>query len=447
MDTPTPATIPTSPTPTSRPVSSRSGRRRRVLTLISLVALLFVLGITGWFAWRKRDFSHHLSNARIATLEGRTGAALAELRRCGDADPDDPDVLLLEARTSRMLGDWRRAEEALERRWNLRGEDEDLTFERLLLKASRDETDQVAGILRARMAGNPEKIRLCRHAIATGLMGQFRHVEMQDRLDEWLRDTPGDPLALALQGKLNEQLFKYSDAIEAYSTLVRLIPNHHEGRLRLAMMLMQQRQADEALPHLRLLGENLPDNADVTVQWALALRQVGRTDESVAALDVALERFPNAPDALAERGSIALNNGDDELADRLLSRAIRINPGMVSARSLRAQAFTRLGRTEEAAAENRTIKTLTDDADRLTILINGPLQTRPNDPAPPFEIAGIALRSGHPNEAIQWFEMALKRNPHHAPSHTALAVIHQEMGNPVLATRHRALAARAEGKQ
>ena len=42
---------------------------------------------------------------------------------------------------------------------------------------------------------------------------------------------------------------------------------------------------------------------------------------------------------------------------------------------------------------------------------------------------------------------ALKRDPNHAPSHTALAVIYHELGNPVLATRHRALASKGNGSR
>ena len=250
-----------------------------------------------------------------------------------------------------------------------------------------------------------------------------------------------------MRAKLHEQQFRFEDAARTYAGIAARIPEHHEARLKLVVLLMQQRRADEALAHLAILRSGLPDHAEVAVQWALALRQVGRTDDATKALDEALIRHPDSPTALTERGTLALNAGDDRLAAESLAKALRFDPGATGARSLYAQALTRLGRTAEAAVELETIRTLTADSDRLTELIHGPLQTQPGDPTPPFEIGGIALRAGQPGEAIRWYQAALKRDPHHPPTHTALAVIYHEMGNPVLATQHRALAASGGGRR
>ena len=145
--------------------------------------------------------------------------------------------------------------------------------------------------------------------------------------------------------------------------------------------------------------------------------------------------------------TLALNAGDDKLAADLLVKALRTDPGAIGTRNLYVSALTRLGRTEELARELESVKTLTADSDRLTELIHGALQSRPNDPNPPYEIAGIALRAGQPSEAIRWYQTALKRSPNHSPTHLALAVIYQEMGNPVLATQHRALGSNAPGRR
>lgn len=420
--------------------------RMRMIRYVGLCLFIAIsLLLTIWL-WKDRQFSKHLNLAKAAILDGRNQEALKQLRFCEEVDSDDRRVLLLAADMFRMMQNLTKADELLERYWSLYGDDEQLTFQRLLLKAVREGTDQAAIILQPRLAEGGDKARLIRHALVSGFLREFRHTEAESLLLAWQKELPEDPLAGLLFGKLNEQLFKTTDAIEAYSKIVELRPEHAEAKLKLAMLHMQQRQAENALPYLESLILVLPENTDVAVQRAIALRQVGRTDEGLVALDEALLKFPNSSDALLEKGSVLLNAGEDEKAVDLLTQAIRINPSQVGALSLRAEAYTRLGKIDEAADDTKRIKDLNSDADRLTTLINGPLQSRPNDPNPPFEIAGIALRAGHPAEAIHWYETALKRNPNHAPSHTALAVIYHEMGNPVLATQHRALAARASGK-
>ena len=413
---------------------------------------LIVLGLStvilaGLWGWRYYRFHEHLTEAHHAAMDGRTHAAVTHLEYCEAIDSEQRDVMLLAARVARMTQSWPRVQEVLERYWTLYGDDESLTLERLLLKAAQEETDLVAGLLWNRLSQDGDTARLCRQALVSGYIREFRYVDAQAILDPWRTESPTDPLANLLQGRLEEQLFKFQEASETYSAIVARAPNHHEARLRLVIVLMQQRRADEALIHLRVLREGLPDSSEVAVQWAEALRQAGRTDEAIRALDDALLKYPNSSAALTERGTLALNAGDDTPAAEFLARALRIEPGAIGTRNLYVVALTRLGRADDVARELATVKSLMADSDRLTELIHGPLQTQLRDPTPPFEIAGIALRAGQPAEAIRWFHTALKRDPNHGPSHTALAVIHHEMGNAVSATRHRALAAQANGRR
>jgi tetratricopeptide (TPR) repeat protein len=415
---------------------------RSALILLSLLTILFA----GLWGLRYYQFHEHLTEAHLAAMDGRTHAAVTHLKYCENIDAEHGDVMLLAARVARMAQTWQRVQEVLEHYWTLYGDTEPLTLERLLLKAAQEETDPVADLLKNRMSQGGDTARLCRQALVSGYIREFRYTDAQAMIEVWLTEVPGDPLANLLQGRLEEQLFKYQEASETYSAIVAQIPSHHEARLRLVIVLMQQRRADEALIHLQVLREGLPDSSEVAVQWAAALRQVGRTDAAIQALDEALVKYPNSSAALTERGTLALNAGDDAPAAEFLANAIRIEPGAIGTRNLYIVALTRLGRTDETARELTTVKTLTIDSDRLTELIQGPLQKQPNDPNPPYEIGGIALRAGQPSEAIRWFQTALKRNPNHGPSHTALAVIHHEMGNAVLATQHRALAAQANGR-
>ncbi len=432
----------------ARPITLGPGFFRRRSVRVSIVVIATAaLAIAGFCGRRYVQFRDHLDQANSATLDGRFGAAIVHLEACAEIDPEHRGVMLLEARLFRMMQSWSRAEGVLEHYWELYGDDDRLAYERLLLRAARDETDPVAGILATHIASGGEPARLARQALVSGCLREFRYGDAQDLLMAWRAASPDDPLADLLLGRFQDQLYRLQDAKETYAGIVARIQSHHEARLKLALLLMQDRQAGEAMEHLKILKESLPDNAEVAVQWALALRQLGRTDEAIRALDEALVKYPTSAGALSERGTMALSAGDDEFAESLLSRASQADPGSIGTRNLRAMALTRLGRTDEAAREAAWVKTLSTDADRIGDLVNGALQNRPDDPAPPFEIGGIALRAGQPSEAIRWYQTALKRDPNHGPSHTALAVIYLEIGNPVLATRHRALAASARPRR
>jgi len=405
---------------------------------VILALLVFTLG--GLAGWRQLQFRDSLNQARFASLDGRLAAAIAALRECESVDSLDRDVMLLSARVFRMQRAWPAADAVLEQYWTRYGDDPALTTERLLLRAARDDAEAVAPVLAARIAQGGDEARLCRQALVSGYIREFRYADAKAILDDWRATAPNDPLAGMLTGQMAEQLYNTQGAEDAYAAVVARHPDHHEARLRLVDLLMQQRSAAAALEHLAVLRRALPDNPEVRLQWALALRQVGRSDEAKQALDDVLARDPNSAAALAERGTLALNAGDDRAAADDLAHAVRADPGSLAARNLLIQALTRLGRTDEVAREQARADASRGDADRMTELLNGPLQTRPNDPAPAAELAGIALRAGQPNAAINWYQLALKRDPRHAPSHTALAVIYREMGNPLLATRHRARA-------
>lgn len=421
--------------------TGRRGRGRLILRAVVALAVLTVAGLGGWWGWERYQYASHQDAARTAAADGRVLDAIRHLQFCQRTDPDDKQVLLLAARVARMAHTFERTEVLLDRYWQLHGDDDDLAFERLLLTAAADDTDSVAGVLALRAVVGGEVADQCRHAVVSGYLRDYRYAEAERLLDAWQQESPTAPLPALLRGRMHEQLQQYQPAGDLYAVLVERHPEHLDARLRLVRMLMEQRLADVALTHLEFLRQRLPTHSEVMLQRALALRQVGRTADAAAALDEALEQNPNSAPALTERATIALGMGEDQFAADLLERAVQADPGSVGARNLLAQACSRLGRTADVTRQEELVRNLTADSARLTELTHGPLHARPTDPGPPFEIAGIALRAGQVNEAIRWYQLALKRDPTHAPSHNALAVIYHETGNPVLATKHRAKSA------
>src|SRR5262249_57223918 len=88
------------------------------------------------------------------------------------------------------------------------------------------------------------------------------------------------------------------------------------------------------------------------------------------------------------------------------------------------------------------LRQLEADLQRIKSLTENQLQREPNNAAICHEIAMIFLRAGIPQQGLIWLLNALQANPDHVPTHRALAVYYHEVGNPILAARHRALAQR-----
>jgi len=354
--------------------------------------------------------------------------------------PNDPAVLILSSRCARLSQNYTKAEDLLNLTQTLHGSSDPLTLEWLLYKSTLQTNQQPDMQIYSRLAQGGLVARHCRHALVLGAFRNFHYRLAEELLDAWQYDTPADPLARCLRGRLQEVQLKLDAAIETWTALVADHPEHHEARLNLALLLMQQRQADTALPHLVELLAAMPENAEVAAQYGIALRQIGRTAEADRSLLRAVEKFPANVALLTESAKVAMGQDLDAEAIGHLEAALRIDPGSITNRNLYLQLLARSGRDAEVQEQEVRIKSLGRDNERMTELIQGPLQTQLQNPMPAYELGGIALRSGQVSESLHWYGVALQRDAKHSATHTALAVIHGELGNAVLATKHRALA-------
>src|SRR5262249_50703582 len=199
-----------------------------------------------------------------------------------------------------------------------------------------------------------------------------------------------------------------SDALAVYRRLLDADPQHDDARLRMAAILVQLSQGDEALTHLEYLRSRHPGHADVPVRQAQAMDLLGRTAEARALLEETLRRQPDHAEALAECGRIALRAGDSEGAEEHLRLATRLDPGNGAARYQLFLALTKNRKEADAAREQEAIRQIEADVKRIKELIFEQLQRAPDDPAVHHEIALIALRAGQPAEALRWLQSALQ---------------------------------------
>lgn len=440
-DSPSPATtVPSTTTLVNRktgPVRRRSRRWKR--RLVAVVVLL----ITGgglWMLWAEWQFQSLLRQARQEVDRGHTHAAILRLDECIQRRPTHRDVLLLSARVARQSGHLEAAENWLDQYWQLYGDEEGLVLERLLLQAARGELEAIGPRLREWGQRSSNEARLVREAWVSGLLARFRWGEAGQLLTDWLAETPDDPWALYLFGRLQEQRDDLEGAKKYYTQLVDLDPEHDEARHRLVQLLIQTRHGEDAEPHVRHLLARRPWQRDIQVLWARTLVLLGRLNEAQQVLDGVLAEHPHYPAALAERGKVALFQERPDEAIRYFAQAVRYDPGDLALRHQYATILAQNGRETEAAQQRQAIQQLEADGERIKQLIEGPLQQNPNNADIHHEIGMIALRAGQIQEALRWFHSALRIDPQHTATHRVLTVYYEETGQPALAARHRAYA-------
>jgi predicted Zn-dependent protease len=403
------------------------------------LVLLTAAGGLAWI-WDQWQFQQRLGQAEQEVDRGHIHVAILLLDECLQRRPTHRQALLLSTRVARQSGHLETAENWLDQYWQLYGDDEEVVFERLLLQAARGELEVTDPRLRERERQGGAVSRLIREACVSGLLSRFRWGEAGQLLTAWLADSPEDPWALYLMGRLQEHRDDLESAKEYYRRLVEQDPDHDEARQRLAQLLVQTRHGDEALPHVEHLLTRRPYQRDIQLLWGRTLILLGRLTEAQQVLDSILAEHPRFAAALAERGKVALFQEQPHQAIDYFALAVQNDPGDLAIRHQYATILAQNGQETEAAQQRQAIQQLEADNERIKQLIEGPLQREPNNANVHHEIGMIALRAGQIQEALRWFRSALRIDPQHVPTHRVLMVYYEESGQPALAARHRAYA-------
>jgi tetratricopeptide (TPR) repeat protein len=112
-----------------------------------------------------------------------------------------------------------------------------------------------------------------------------------------LRLEPGCVDALNGLGQLMASRGEYNDAIRLYRRLLKLRPESAKVWVRLGKAYHVQRQLWEAVDCYEAARQHQPEYPGIQYALGLALLQLGKLDEAVAELGVALDRTPNLASA------------------------------------------------------------------------------------------------------------------------------------------------------
>lgn len=230
-------------------------------------------------------------------------------------------------------------------------------------------------------------------SVALGLLSMQLHdfdkaeLHLKKALTEKYHDQNSVRMYL---GQLFEERKQYAEALTWYGNVT---PSEHSlaAQLKYAAMLVKLNRTPEALQHLRQVAVNTNQQR---VQVAIAEAQILRADkayrEAFELLSRMLEKLPNYPDLLYERGMAADKIGRIDVLEQDLRKLIQIKPDYAHAYNALGYTFADRGERLEEAAQ----------------LIEKALNLSPDDPFIMDSMGWVQYRLGAHDKALGYLKRA-----------------------------------------
>jgi predicted Zn-dependent protease len=180
-----------------------------------------------------------------------------------------------------------------------------------------------------------------------------------------------------------------------------------------------------------------PDLPEVLLGLAVCRFDAGEKVEAAGLLDHLLERQPDHPAGLAERGRLALCEGQPARAEELCRHALRVAHKNAVAWQVLALALESEGRSEESAQALDENCRIEGAGVRLREL-SSRLEDEPNDPDLYVQIAAAYLTLDRAADAERALRQALVFDPSHANARQLLRELRRStnMLTPSVPTQH-----------
>ncbi|MCC6366710.1 MAG: tetratricopeptide repeat protein [Bryobacterales bacterium] len=263
--------------------------------------------------------------------------------------PDEFDVLFNLGRAAARAGHYDRAARALDVALKLRPEDGDTLFELGLLYAAQRDYSRAVFLLARASQRAPRRadiqLALARSAEGAGYYGDAvlvyeRYLQLQPEDDAARRDR-------ALVLGLTEA--RLPEALQELTLYIRKHPRDPVAPYDLARLTWRGHPG-QALAHLNAAIRAKPDFAPALLGRAWLLYRMGRTSEALPDLLVADKAVPGNTRILEQLGLVYLSLDRPADAEKVLRRAIALDPESSEALLHLGRALMALGKEQEGEA-------------------------------------------------------------------------------------------------
>lgn len=401
----------------------------------ALAAIVLAAGI-GRKVLRDREAQALAAEARAEAAAGRLEAADEAIGRWLALRPDSAEAHFERARVALARGRGDVMTDAVREARRLGHESAPLDRLEGLALARMGRADQAEPLLRqsleADLAPDPEAAR----ALAVIYLNSYRLDHASAAIGRWLRDAPEDADAYGYRVELIRRTeAPPSELIPACREVLRRDPKRDDIRLVLADALRMNRQEAEAGAEYRAFLGRSP--GDPSARFGLGCVLLNESEAAAREeFDRALEAAPGHLGARKELAKLALRRNEPAEALRQAGEAVEVAPFDAECRQLRAQALARLGRKEEARADQERAERLRRE-EREVLEIRKELVRDPSNRRLRLEVARWMVEHGQEAEGARWAELILREDPAQTEAHRLLAEHFERAGQPGLANFHR----------
>jgi len=407
--------------------------RRRLLLTVSMTcviaAVLLYFAGAEFCLWRGK-----------AALSARDStAAIAWVERAERLGGESGESHFLLARAYRQLRQFDRVEQELRAAHRLHFDVVQLQREQWLALAQTAQFDAVRDHWDELFTDSREDGQIISEAYVLWCLSRFRLPEALAALAAWQKDFPADAQPHYLRALVQEALLNWDHAIREHRAALELDPRRSDVRFRLAECMMHRLQVREAEAEYRLCVTEDGSNRTATVGLAKSLLKLGRTDEARQTIVRQLDTTSPDVDALQVMGDIELTRGRPESALKYLEQACARQPESPETHYLLGRALQSLGRSEAARPHFDFVAESQPALDTLGVKMEE-LVRRPHDVELRFQVAQTTWKYKSRANGAKWFNSLLEYDPHHIPTHRALAEHYAILGDEKRAAEHRRLA-------
>jgi predicted O-linked N-acetylglucosamine transferase (SPINDLY family) len=194
-------------------------------------------------------------------------------------------------------------------------------------------------------------------------------------------------------------------AIAASLRLIKLAPEHAEGRRNLGALLASQKRHAEARVHLEAAGKLAPHHVGGRLMLVRSLRALEALAEARAEAEAVAALVPDNADAQFTLGHLRLSGGDHDGALRAFARALALRPDHLDT-------LVNLG--VALRASNR--------GDEARLALQRALALQPGLSSAHFNLGTLALDRGACEEAIRHYRLALEGRGDAASLHRSIGL-------------------------
>jgi tetratricopeptide (TPR) repeat protein len=357
-----------------------------------LASLGFVLYIAGCQIWG----SFHYRAARQAIERRDFEEAHAHLALCLEIWPRSGETHFETARAARRAGRYADAERHL----------------KICKELKRDHPDSV----------------LILEALAQGYLKNYDLIRAIECLSLWLDKGPANVQALIWRGDAYERMRRLDVAIADYRQAVELDPDNEDARRLLGASLLSSHHAVDAVAHFEWLYARRPGDPAIILGLGRCKYEIGQSEEALRLLDLALEANPRDPQALGERGKLALQLGDVAKAESCLRKAADLAPYEEEIVFSLVSCLEQQDKAQEAKTWRARLTQIEADLDRMKEVMQK-IRLAPQDPTLRLEAGKLLIQNGQDQEGLRWLDSALQQDSAHGPTRDFLAQYFEKRGD------------------